>query len=164
LTASVDVKSFWQTLGERATGLTLVTARGAAGPAGFIGLSAAHVCAEPPTILVSIDDKTSALAAVMESKHFAVNYLPASAQDLVAIFSGKGGIQGADRFSPDRWQTLTTGAPIYKEALGAFDCVVETLQRVGSTNIVIGSVVDLLSKGAGDPLVFFRGKVRTLSS
>ncbi|HWK97012.1 MAG TPA: hypothetical protein VNR39_16475 [Pseudolabrys sp.] len=67
-TKPIDSKRFWQTLGERATGVTIVTARGSAGPAGFLGLSASHVCADTPTMLLSIDDSTSALAAVLESR------------------------------------------------------------------------------------------------
>ena len=57
----IDAKTFWRTLGERAIGATIVTAQGADGPAGFLGLSATHVCADPPSMLVSIDRKTSAL-------------------------------------------------------------------------------------------------------
>jgi hypothetical protein len=36
----IDAKTFWRTLGERAIGATIVTAQGADGPAGFLGLSA----------------------------------------------------------------------------------------------------------------------------
>jgi len=61
----IDAKTFWRTLGERAIGATIVTAQGADGPAGFLGLSATHVCADLPSMLVSIDRKTSALAAVL---------------------------------------------------------------------------------------------------
>src|SRR5262245_56221659 len=50
----IDAKTFWRTLGERAIGATIVTAQGADGPAGFLGLSATHVCADPPSMLVSI--------------------------------------------------------------------------------------------------------------
>jgi hypothetical protein len=34
----IDAKTFWRTLGERAIGATIVTAQGADGPAGFLGL------------------------------------------------------------------------------------------------------------------------------
>ena len=70
VTKAIDAKSFWRTLGERAIGVTIVTAQGVDGPAGFLGLSASHVCADPPTMLVSIDDKTSALGAVLESRPY----------------------------------------------------------------------------------------------
>ena len=41
-----------------------MTARGTAGPAGFLALSATHLTASPPTMMVSIGLTTSALAAV----------------------------------------------------------------------------------------------------
>ena len=156
----IDAASFWQTLGERATGVTIVTARGAAGPAGFLGLSASHVCAEPPTMLVSIDDKTSALAAVLESGAFAINYLPDSARDVAERFGFKSTLKGADRFEAGRWGALTTGSPVLTDALGAFDCTVDDTYRRGSTTIVIGRVVDLAAKREGEPLIFFRGRYR----
>lgn len=154
----ITAKDFWSVLGERATGVTIVTAQGSAGPAGFLGLSASHVCADPPTMLVSIDDKTSALSAVMESSAFAINYLPASARDVVERFDFKSSLKGATRFEPRRWRTLTTGSPILGDALGAFDCRLEDTIRRGSTTIAIGRVVDLTRTGEGSPLFLFRGQ------
>lgn len=154
----IDAKAFWRTLGERATGMTIVAAAGANGPAGFLGLSAAHVTADPATLLVSIDRKTSALAAVLHSRAFAISFLPASAGHVAEAFGGKTDLSGADRFVEGEWTTLATGAPVYRRALGAFDCrVVDIIQR-GDISIVIGSAVDTLATGNGDPLVFFRGK------
>ncbi len=73
---AIDIGAFWRTLGERAIGATVVTTSGAEGPNGFLGLSAAHVCASPPTMVVSVDKKTSALEGILESGGFAVNFLP----------------------------------------------------------------------------------------
>lgn len=159
-TKPIDAASFWQTLGTRATGVTIVTARGASGPVGFLGLSATHVCADPPTMLVSIDDKTSALAAVLESGAFAINYLPVGARDVADGFGFKSPLKGADRFQPGRWTTLTTGSPVLTDALGAFDCTVDDTYRRGSTTIVIGRVVDLTVQREGEQLIYFRGKIR----
>ena len=111
MATTINAKAFWQTLGQRAIGVSIVTARGADGPAGFLALSATHVTAGPPSMLVSIDDRTSALAAVLHGRHFAVNYLPADAEDLAGIFGGKTDVKGADRFKVDEWDTLNSGAP-----------------------------------------------------
>lgn len=156
--APIDVKTFWRTLGERATGMTVVTAAGDEGPAGFLGLSAAHVTADPPTMLVSVDAKTSALEPILASRHFAVNFLPATAGHVADAFSGKAGLSGADRFVEGEWETLATGAPVLKEALGVFDCAVDQVIERGSISIVIGTVVGARATGAGEPLLFFRGK------
>ena len=153
----IDVKTFWRTLGERAIGVTIVAAQGADGPAGFLGLSATHVCADPPTMLVSIDHKTSALAAVLHGRHFAINYLGRDAQAIADAFAGKTAAKGADRFEAGRWGTLTTGAPVFNDAIGALDCVLEKTIEHFATTIVIGRVVDVTARGSGDPLIYFRG-------
>jgi flavin reductase (DIM6/NTAB) family NADH-FMN oxidoreductase RutF len=161
IASAIDVKTFWKTLGERATGMTVVTADSDEGPTGFLGLSASHVAADPATMLVSIDRKTSALAGVLSRRHFAVNFLPAEAADVADAFGGKTGLAGAARFVDGEWTRLATGAPIYLHALGAFDCAVADVIERGNISIVIGTVVGATARGAGEPLVYFRGKTYT---
>jgi flavin reductase (DIM6/NTAB) family NADH-FMN oxidoreductase RutF len=157
---AVDAKAFWTALGQRATGMTVVTADSDDGPTGFLGLSAAHVTANPPTMLVSVDRKTSALAGIMSRRHFAVNFLPASAASVADAFAGKAGLSGAARFAPGEWRILSTGAPVFRDALGAFDCVVDAVVERGEVSIIIGKVVAVASRADGEPLVFFRGKTQ----
>src|SRR5947199_10741765 len=90
----IDAKTFWRALGERAVGATIVTAQGADGPAGFLGLSATHICADPPSMLVSIDNKTAALGAVLQGRHFAINYLGRDGRALADMFAGKSAAKG----------------------------------------------------------------------
>lgn len=157
--APIDAGTFWRTLGARATGMTVVTADSDDGPAGFLGLSAAHVAADPATMLVSIDRKTSALAGVLSRRHFAVNFLDSEAGHVAEAFGGKSGLSGASRFVEGEWTTLVTGAPVYARALGVFDCLVDDVVERGSISIVIGKVVGAASRADGEPLLFFRGKV-----
>ena len=155
--ADIDIGAFWQAVGQRAVAATIVTARGSAGPAGFLGLSATHVCADPPTMLVSIDARTSALGAIRDSGHFAINYLPRDTQDVVDLFSGKSDLKGPDRFDAKRWSSLATGAPVFNGAVGVMDCrLEETLERHG-TIIAIGRVVAIGGDRDAAPLVYFRG-------
>lgn len=155
--ADIDIGSFWQAVGARAVAATIVTARGSAGPAGFLGLSATHVCAAPPTMLVSIDAKTSALRAIRDSEHFAINYLPRGTEDVVDLFSGKSDKKGRDRFDADRWGYLATGAPTFNGAVGVMDCKLEeTIERHG-TILALGRVVAIAGDADAAPLVYFRG-------
>ena len=158
-TKTIDAKAFWRALGARATGVVVATAQGADGPAGFLALSATHVTADPPTMLVSIDKRTAALPAVLHARHFALNFLARSDQALADMFGGKGDVRGAARFASGRWGALTTGAPVLNEAVGAIDCVLEeTIERLGVV-MAIGHVVDLVTRD-GEPLIFFRGAYR----
>ena len=146
------------TLGQRPIGMTVVTADSDDGPTGFLGLSAAHVTASPPTMLVSVDHKTSALAGILSRRHFAVNFLPASATKVADAFGGKAGLAGPARFADGEWCKLTTGAPVFRAALGVFDCVVDDVLQRGDVSIIIGKVVAVASGADADPLIFFRGK------
>ena len=108
-------------------------------------------------MLVSIDKRTSALQAVLESRHFAINYLARDHQEIAEIFGGKSSLKGADRFSTAVWGALSSGAPVLQEAAGAIDCILEeAIERFGVV-IAIGRVVDF-SASTRDPLIFFRGR------
>ncbi|WP_339115073.1 flavin reductase family protein [Thioclava sp. GXIMD2076] len=150
----MDIGSFWKTLGERAIGATVVTTDSAEGPKGFLGLSASHVCANPPTMIVSVDKKTSALQGILDKGHFAVNFLPEGTAHLANMFGGK----GEKTFDPEAWDTLSTGAPTLISALGVFDCSVEKVVEHGDISIIIGNVQGVRAAGEGAPLIFFRGK------
>jgi flavin reductase (DIM6/NTAB) family NADH-FMN oxidoreductase RutF len=158
-TKSIDAKTFWRALGGRATGVVVATARGAEGPAGFLALSATHLTADPPTMLVAIDKRTAALAAVLHGKHFALNFLGRGDAALADMFGGKGDVRGAARFAPGRWGVLTTRAPVLNDAVGAIDCVLEETIERHAVMIAVGRVVDFMT-GDGEPLIFFRGAYR----
>jgi flavin reductase (DIM6/NTAB) family NADH-FMN oxidoreductase RutF len=154
---NIDARAFWRPVGNRATGSTIVTARSDDGPAGFLGLSATHLCADPPLMTVSVDKRTSALPVIMAAQHFALNFLSCEGGALADMFGGKGAQKGAARFTTGRWGTLTTGAPVLLDAVGAIDCrLEETIERHGVV-IVIGRVVDTLEGRTDAPLVHFRG-------
>jgi flavin reductase (DIM6/NTAB) family NADH-FMN oxidoreductase RutF len=154
---TIDQRTFWRAIGNRASGSTVVTARSGDEPAGFLGLSAAHVSADPPLVLVSIDKRTSALQTVLAARHFALNFLPREAADIADMFGGKGSKKGAERFDAGRWGTLRTGAPVLLDAVGAIDCQLEeTIERHGVV-IAIGRVVAVLDGVDKAPLIHFHG-------
>ncbi|HET9904877.1 MAG TPA: flavin reductase family protein [Xanthobacteraceae bacterium] len=158
----IDPKAFWTAVGQRALGASVVTARGPQGPAGFLGLSTAHVCADPPTMLVSIDKRTAALDAIREARHFAISYLASDQGELAEIFGGRTPLKGADRFGRGTWTTLSTGAPVLADAAGAIDCTLEeTLERHGVV-IALGRVVDF-AESTREPLVMLRGRTVALA-
>jgi flavin reductase (DIM6/NTAB) family NADH-FMN oxidoreductase RutF len=153
----VDVKAFWRAIGQRATGSTIVTACSAEGPAGFLGLSATHVCADPPLMLVAIDKRTSALTTILAAGHFAISYLPSSAVAIADMFAGKAPQKGTARFQDKQWRARTTGAPVFIDAIGALDCALEEIIERHGVCLAIGRVIDVYDGSAGQPLIHFRG-------
>lgn len=154
----IDVRTFWQAVGLRAVGTAIVTAEADDGPRGFLALSATHLCADPPMMMVSVDKKTSAFQTMVDGGRFAINYLSTDQADLAGPFGGKGDLKGADRFQLGAWTTLATGAPVLVGAAGVIDCQVEEVIERFGTAIVIGRVLDFDAAPDAAPLVSYKGK------
>lgn len=151
--------TFWAAIGMRAAGVAIVTAQGRDGPAGFLALSATHLTASPPTMTVSIDGRTSALAAVRESGSFAINFLSSDALDIHEVFTAKDGPKGAERFRDLDYTRLTTGAPVFSQVTGALDCrLEETIERFG-TVLAIGRIVNLVANKEAKPMIHYQGRL-----
>ena len=159
---ALDARGFWGLIGQRATAVTVVTAQGPSGPAGFLALSSTHLTASPPSMMVSIDEKTSAIEAIRAGKHFAINILTDGDRELADMFGGRGSLKGADRFGTTTWSTLATGAPVLDRALAAIDCELDELIPRHGTLIAIGRIAAWRTDGAAKPLVFFAGGYRSL--
>ncbi len=153
-----DVGSFWRAIGVRAIGVAVATAQDTNGPAGFLALSATHLTADPPTMMVSIGSTTSALAAIREARHFAINYVPKDREDLAREFGGQGSLKGADRFRDGDWTRLQTGAPALIGAVGTLDCELEELIERHNSLIAIGRIVAYEAAADVAPLVSFAGR------
>jgi len=154
--SEIDPKTFWKAIGCRAIGVAVVTAQGTDGPAGFLALSATHLTASPPMMMVSIGLTTSALGSVRQGNHFAINYVPKGSDALVKEFGGGGTLKGADRFLPGAWTTLKSGAPTLVDSVGVIDCQLDELIERHGTVIAQGKVI-AYSAGTKEPMISFRG-------
>lgn len=160
--AAIPSSEFWQALSCRAVGAAVVTTTDDGAPAGFFALSVTHLTHNPPTIMFSVSESTSALAGLRSSGHVAINYLDRSQERISEIFSGKHGLSGADRFEAGLWDSLTTGAPALKDAVGTIDCRVEELIEREGTFIVLAQVLQYRTRADGVPLVHFSGRFMPL--
>jgi len=159
--AMEGIAPFWEVLGERPIGFTLVTAS-AGEPVGFVGLSVAHVSADPPLLSVALDARNAVLDPIDRSGAFAVNFLSTANETIAKAFLKKGG-PAAERFRPRQWTTLATGSPVLLDGLGLFDCRVERRVDLGHAQLLIGRVVGSWATGEGAPLVFFRGALSPMN-
>lgn len=151
---------FWRAVGTRPVGATIVTAEHEGRKAGFLGLSFAHVSADPPIVLVSAGHSTSALATILASKAFAVSVLPAESEDVARAFGG--GAPNEERFSQGNWQTIVTGSPALADAPVSFDCELHRVIDEGKTSILLGRVVGITFAEASVATLAYRGGFRDL--
>ena len=75
MTAPVDAQRYRETIGHFATGVAVVTAHGAQGPAGMTANALCSLSLDPLLLLVCFDREARTLPLVHESGRFAVNVL-----------------------------------------------------------------------------------------
>lgn len=153
----IDARTFWKLMGSRPVAVPIVAARDENGPAGLLALSATHVSAAPPTMLVAVGKTTSALATIRSSAAFSISYLPEGAEETADIFGGRRGLSGADRFVDGQWNSLSTGAPVFRDAVAVFDCTVDTIYENHETNLIVGRIIAFRTDATRRPLLSFGG-------
>ncbi|WKT61488.1 flavin reductase family protein [Microbulbifer thermotolerans] len=147
------------TLGQFATGVTVVTTRDAAGqPVGMTVNSFNSVSLEPPLILWSIDKQSLSYDAFTTQPHFAVHILKADQQHVSNLFAGR----GADKFGQVHWHTGADGVPRLDDCAALFHCRLAQCVDGGDHTILLGEVLEFSAPG-GEPLIFHRGRYRTLA-
>jgi len=129
------------------------------------GLTATAVCSltdTPPTLLACVNRSASAHTPIRATKAFSINLLAHDQLPLAMSFSGKVGLEGEARFSAEEWTTLTTGAPVLKNALASIDCELVDEHGFDTHSIFIGRVRDGRARDGAHPLIYFRGTFRNL--
>jgi flavin reductase (DIM6/NTAB) family NADH-FMN oxidoreductase RutF len=150
---------FRQVCGKFATGITVLTARDAAGtPHGMTANAFTSVSLEPPLVLVCVDLRAHILRHLRVGGAFAVNVLREHQVSLSVRFAQS----VEDRFETVEWKPgERTGAPILAAALASIECVGVRLVEAGDHSIVIGEVLSGWCE-EGKPLVYFSSRYRRL--
>ncbi len=145
-------------MGQFATGVTVVTTDGAAGPHGLTANAIASLSLDPPLLLVAVDKRAHSLEFLRINRCFAVNILRLDQEEVSRRFA----TPGPKDFTGLSVQTEATGAPILAECLAYVDCRVVDILPGGDHEIFIGEIV----AGAlqtGLPLLYHAGKYRRLA-
>lgn len=157
---SEHLRSFRDALGHFATGVAIITIKGADGaPIGLTVNSFASVSLDPPLVLWSLDRMSDRFDAFMRAEHYAVNILGDANQALSHRLSRKG------EFTLDG-EPLRTGAygvPVLSCAIASFECRIEQRHEGGDHIIFVGRVLDYAHTSHGRPLVYYRGRYRVLA-
>jgi flavin reductase (DIM6/NTAB) family NADH-FMN oxidoreductase RutF/2-polyprenyl-6-methoxyphenol hydroxylase-like FAD-dependent oxidoreductase len=153
----LDLRDLRQALGQFATGVTIVTARGADGrPVGVTANSFSSVSLEPPLVLWCLARDAASLAAFHECTHFGVNVLAAGQHHLSRLFAST----GADKFGGEaEVRDGPYGVPMLDGVLAHFVCRNVRQIDAGDHVIVIGEV-EHYDAFDGEPLVFHSGSYR----
>jgi flavin reductase (DIM6/NTAB) family NADH-FMN oxidoreductase RutF len=147
-----------QIMGRFATGVTVVTTRGADDHlCGLTANAVASLSLEPPLVLVAVDRRSHSHGCFLKNQCFAVNVLSSGQEELSRRFAKTGPKDFADLAAT----TAVTGAPILKGTLGYLDCRVMEVLPGGDHDIFIGEIVAGEAR-EGLPLMYFCGKYTRL--
>jgi flavin reductase (DIM6/NTAB) family NADH-FMN oxidoreductase RutF len=155
---TVDQRSFRDTMGLFATGVTVITARAGDTTRGMTANSVTSVSLDPLLLLVCVDRRAAMAAVIREAERFAVNILRADQEDISRHFAG--------RPQPNREPALVdlAGAPTLADSMATIVCAVDRILDGGDHLIVLGRVDALRQAGQpGEPLLYYRGRYHTLA-
>lgn len=149
---------FRASLGQFATGVTIVTACDAAGRlVGMTANSFNSVSLSPPLVLWSMGKHSTSMPGFMSAKYYAINVLAADQRPLAERFARK----GIDRFEGAPWRPGLTGAPVIDGAVAVFECTHRSQYDEGDHVILVGEVQHCRRRIGAAPLVFHGGRFFT---
>jgi flavin reductase len=158
---SVEAAEFRQAMRNLASGVAIVATGSEAKRRGLTVSSVTSLCMDPPCLLVGINSNSETHDAILANRGFAVSLLGSDQHELALRFAGRDGAKGAHRFDTAPWDSGTIDAPILRTAISTLECVLHHHQVVGTHGLFIGRIVATRG-GEGDPLVNYRGELRTL--
>ncbi len=149
-----------QTLGNFATGVTVVTTCGESHAYGMTANAFSSVSLDPPLILVCVQAGAVGSEYITLNGVFAVNILASDQEPLSRYFSSKTRPRGRHAFAEVAHRNARSGSPILERVAGYLDCSLRSVHDAGDHHIFIGEVIDLGVAPATEPLLFHAGRYR----
>lgn len=157
----ISSEEFRKALRHFPAGVTIVTVKAGDKTHGLTVSAFASVSAEPPLIMIIIENRHRAHALLEEPDAvFAVNILGEGQDELSNRFAW---VKDEDRFALGDWTQKTTGAPILADALAWLDCRIHARYPAGSHTIYVGEVhASNVPREEAPPLVYWNRGYRKL--
>lgn len=156
---AVSPDAFRSALRKFASGVTIVTVAADGELHGMTASSFASVSLVPPLVLVCLDKSSRTLALVARTGRFAVNVLRSDQQEASHSFARA----GLKPFASIPHRLGDNGAPVLDDAIAVLECTTYRVLEAGDHEVVLGEVTASSVPG-GDPLVYYDGAYRSLSS
>lgn len=152
-----------------ANSVCVVSTDGAAGLGGLTVSAMSSVSADPddqadgPTMLICVHANSTSLPLILENGVFCINILGQDDDKIAEIFAGRHGLTGSARFEGIRYAPLITGAPVFADALAAFDCTVLKSETIGTHHVIFGVVRGVTLTPQTAPLIYHKRRFRALA-
>lgn len=150
------ISAFKNAMRRFASSVTIVTASDGHNKFGMTASSITSVSAEPPTILVIINQSASIHEPIRNRARFCINLLGPEQLELSHAFSGK--VDRADRFRTGKWEFRDDGLPVMTDAQCNLICEASISLGYTSHSIFLGELREIVLGSASTPLVYCDGR------
>jgi flavin reductase (DIM6/NTAB) family NADH-FMN oxidoreductase RutF len=156
----IDPRAFRQTVGEFATGVTIVTTEIDGVVRALTANSFTAVSLDPPLVLFCLGKATNTGRVIHAVRGFAVNILRQEQQELSTYFAG-----GWTRPLPPPFTFLDwDGGPRLEGCAAAVGCSMHAVHDGGDHWIVVGNVLALHRTACASPLIFYGSRYANLGA
>ncbi len=155
---TVDAQRFRDAMCQLGAAVHVVTTDGPAGKSGFTATAVCSVSDSPATILMCINRGASSMPVLRDNGVFCVNTLRAGEETIADIFAGRTKVSRGERFAAGEWLTLSTGSPVLRSAMVAFDSRISEVKSVASHDVYFG-VVEAVHSGAPGAALIYHDRV-----
>jgi 3-hydroxy-9,10-secoandrosta-1,3,5(10)-triene-9,17-dione monooxygenase reductase component len=160
--AAPDRNEFRQTVGLLPTGVTVVSAFQASGPAGATASAVCSLSLEPMMMLVCLDLGSRSLEAVREAGRFGISVLGESQRVAAEVFATKA--EQEEKWASVEWRDRL-GVPIIEGSQARVVCQLSEVIPGGDHVIVTGEVLEVEADDEpGEPLIYHGGLFRRLDA
>jgi len=157
----VSSDEFKALCGRWTTGVTIVTARHGETVHGMTVSAFTEVSLDPPLVLVCAAKSSNTHLVIEQGSSFAVNVLARGQEALSNKFASKK--DEWTRFDGVDVDTGSTGTPLLRGTVGAFDCRVVAAHDAGDHVIYVGQVEWLRIDTEAEPLLHQSGRYGAFS-
>jgi flavin reductase len=159
---SLNPAEFRKAMGSFATGVTIITVDLDGEVHGMTANAFASVSLDPLLVLVCVDHNTRTHAHLHARKRFGINVLREDQQAISEYYARPDrNHEHAETEAGARFDRTQHGTPILYGALAYLECRLHSSQEAGDHTVFIAEVEDVVVR-MGEPLLFFRGKYRSV--
>jgi 3-hydroxy-9,10-secoandrosta-1,3,5(10)-triene-9,17-dione monooxygenase reductase component len=156
----IDSRAFRQTVGQFATGVTIIATEFDGVIRALTANSFTAVSLDPPLVLFCVGKATKTGQVIHQVKGFAVNILQRDQQDLSTYFAGGWTQPLPPDFTFLEWE----GGPRLDGCAAAVGCSIHAIHDGGDHWIVVGRVLALHGNACSSPLLFHGSRYACLGT
>ena len=149
----IDTHELRSAMGRFPTGVTVVTAATAVGPAGLAANAVTSLSLDPPLMLACLDRGSRTLRSVEAAGRFGINVLGSAHEGLAERFSQK--IPMEQKWAQVNWEECD-GIPHLSAAIVFVACTMRDV-LAGGDHVIVTGEVESIQQRAGEPLLFVDG-------